>query len=120
MYSFNDPQGMCPTCEGIGKVITLNVDKAIDWDKSLNEGAILLPGYNQGAYYLGIFTESGFFDNDKKLKDFTEEELHTLYHGESVKVKIGEFNATYVGLVDRFMSRMSIRRRKFPNERRKF
>ncbi|HWL24500.1 MAG TPA: excinuclease ABC subunit UvrA [Ureibacillus sp.] len=106
-YSFNDPEGMCPTCEGIGKVISLNINEAIDWDKSLNEGAILLPGYAPGTYPWKMYGDSGFFDNDKKVKDYTEEELHKLLYAEPEKVKMqfnnSYFNATYEGLVVRFM-----------------
>ncbi|TKC15321.1 ATP-binding cassette domain-containing protein [Robertmurraya kyonggiensis] len=113
-YSFNDPSGMCPVCEGIGKVITLNVDAAIDWNKSLNEGAILLPGYSPGTYQWKSYAETGFFDNDKKIKDYSEEERQKLLYAEPEKVKMksfGDFNATYEGIVVRFM-RQNINREK--------
>lgn len=106
-YSFNDPQGMCPTCQGIGQTVTLNVDAALDKEKSLNEGAILLPTFKVGSYYWSIYGESKFFDNDKKIKDYSEEELHQLLYGEAEKTTVtykgAEYNVTYEGLVPHFM-----------------
>lgn len=106
-YSFNDPSGMCPACEGIGKIITLNVDAALDKEKSLHEGAILLPGFAPGGWQWKTYGESGFFDNDKKIKDYTEDELQTLLYADPQKVMVShldnEINATYEGLAVRFM-----------------
>ncbi|WP_070001121.1 ATP-binding cassette domain-containing protein [Cellulosilyticum sp. I15G10I2] len=106
-YSFNDPQGMCPQCEGIGRVITLNVDAALDQDKSLNEGAILLPGFKVGSYYWKVYAESGFFDTDKKIKDFSKEEFEKLVYAPAQKLTgqflLNDMNVTYEGLVERFM-----------------
>ncbi|THE10357.1 excinuclease ABC subunit UvrA [Bacillus timonensis] len=106
-YSFNDPIGMCPHCEGIGRTITLNLDAALDKEKSLNEGAILLPGFGPGTWQWKAYAESGFFDKDKKIKDYTKEEFEKLVYAEEEKVAIsymnGEINTTYVGLVVRFM-----------------
>ncbi len=106
-YSFNDPIGMCPHCEGIGRTITLNLDAALDKDKSLNEGAILLPGFGPGTWQWKAYAESGFFDNDKKIKDFTKEEFDKLVYADEEKVVVsymnGEINTTYVGLAVKFM-----------------
>ncbi|MFS0823158.1 ATP-binding cassette domain-containing protein [Bacillus sp. 1P02SD] len=106
-YSFNDPIGMCPQCEGIGRTITLNLDAALDKEKSLNEGAILLPGFGPGTWQWKAYAESGFFDKDKKIKDYTKEEFEKLVYAEEEKVAIsymnGEINTTYVGLAVRFM-----------------
>ncbi|RFB09671.1 excinuclease ABC subunit UvrA [Bacillus sp. HNG] len=106
-YSFNDPIGMCPQCEGIGRTITLNLDAALDKEKSLNEGAILLPGFGPGTWQWKAYAESGFFDKDKKIKDYTKEEFDKLMYAEEEKVTIsymnGEINTTYVGLALRFM-----------------
>ncbi|WP_449536503.1 ATP-binding cassette domain-containing protein [Ferdinandcohnia sp. Marseille-Q9671] len=114
-YSFNDPSGMCPTCEGIGKMITLNLDAAIDMDKSLNEGAILLPGFGAGTWQWKAYAESGFFDRDKKIKDYTKQEFDKLVYAEPQKVKVtyldNEMNATYEGLAVKFM-RQNINRDK--------
>jgi excinuclease UvrABC ATPase subunit len=87
-YSFNDPSGMCQTCEGIGKTIVLDVDKAIDFSKSLNEGAILLPGYGVSTWMWKSFICSQLFDNDKKIKDYTEEELDQLLHADGLKISV--------------------------------
>ena len=74
-FSFNDPQGMCPECEGLGKVTTLDLDKFLDRSKSLNEGAILHPDFAVGRLVLEDATPlSGFFDLDKPLADYTDEE----------------------------------------------
>ncbi|MGO4108162.1 ATP-binding cassette domain-containing protein [Paenibacillus sp. YAF4_2] len=106
-YSFNDPSGMCLECEGIGRSITLNVEAALDMDKSLNEGAILLPAFAPGTWQWKSYGESGFFDNDKKIKDFSEEELDKLLFAEPQKVTVtyqeSDINATYEGLAVRFM-----------------
>jgi len=106
-YSFNDPLGMCPTCEGIGRTIALNVEAALDRDKSLNEGAILLPGFSPGTWQWKAYAESGFFDNDKKIRDYSEEEMHALVHAEPRKVAVSyqdnEFQTTYEGLAVKFM-----------------
>lgn len=87
-YSFNDPMGMCMTCEGIGKTIVLDVSKAIDFEKSLNEGALLLPGYGVDSWMWKSFVQSGLFDNDKKIADYNEEELHRLLHADGLKVAV--------------------------------
>jgi excinuclease UvrABC ATPase subunit len=98
---------MCPDCEGVGKIITLNADAALDWEKSLNEGAILLQGFAPGTWLWKMYGESGFFDNDKKLKDYTEEELEKLLYADSQKVVVSfqnsDINTTYEGIAVRFM-----------------
>ena len=106
-YSFNDTIGMCPNCEGIGRTITLNLDAALDKEKSLNEGAILLPGFGPGTWQWKAYAESGFFDNDQKIKDYTKDEFEKLIYAEEEKIVLsymnGEINTTYVGLAVRFM-----------------
>ena len=107
-YSFNDTIGMCPNCEGIGRTITLNLDAALDKEKSLNEGAILLPGFGPGTWQWKAYAESGFFDNDKKIKDYTKDEFEKLIYADEEKVVVsymnGEINTTYAGLAVRFMN----------------
>ncbi|MBB6329738.1 excinuclease UvrABC ATPase subunit [Chryseobacterium sediminis] len=80
VFSFNHPQGMCPECEGLGFVQTLDVNALIDHEKSLQEGAIRFPTFQPDGWRLTRYTLSGYFDNDKKLKDFTEKEWETLLH----------------------------------------
>lgn len=106
-YSFNDPSGMCPKCEGIGKIITLNLDAALDMEKSLSEGAILLQGFAPGTWQWKAYAESGFFNQDKKIKEYTKDEFDKLVYAEPQKVVVthmnSEFNATYEGLAVKFM-----------------
>lgn len=106
-FSFNDPNGMCKHCEGIGKIVTLDLSKAIDHEKSLNEGAILLPGYKPGTWQWKVYATSGYFDLDKKIKDYTEEEYEKLAYCKPIKVSstmIEGMNTTYSGLVEKFIS----------------
>lgn len=87
VFSFNHPQGMCPECEGLGFVQTLDVNALIDREKSLQEGAIRFPTFQPGGWRLTRYTLSGYFDNDKKLKDFTEKEWEILLHSPEHKPK---------------------------------
>ncbi len=106
-YSFNDPSGMCPECEGMGKIITLDINKAVDMDKSLAEGAVLLAGYNVGGYYHGQLINSGFFDVNKKIKDFNQDELNKLLYQKPEKVEVNykgtDFSGVYEGIAERFV-----------------
>ena len=79
----------------------LDVDALVDRSKSLNEGAITFPNFTVGTWYHRIFTDSGFFDNDKPLRDFTDAELERLLHGPEAKVKTELVTLTYEGLVDK-------------------
>ncbi|GAA2016120.1 excinuclease ABC subunit UvrA [Brevibacterium samyangense] len=97
--TFTIQGGMCPTCEGTGQVSDIDVDALLDRSLSLNEGAILIPGYKPGGWSVRFIAESGFFDPDKPIADYTETELHDLLHRESVKVKISGTNMTYEGLL---------------------
>ena len=78
-FSFNDPSGMCKTCEGIGRTTTLDLSKALDQHKSLNEGAILLPGYKPGTWQWKVYANSGYFDPDLKIADFSEAAIGFVY-----------------------------------------
>ncbi|GAA4827093.1 excinuclease ABC subunit UvrA [Garicola koreensis] len=91
--------GMCPHCEGTGNVTDLDIDQVVDRSKSLNEGAILVPGYKPGGWSVRFFAESGFFDADKPVSDYTQPELHDLLDREPVKRRIGGANMTYQGLI---------------------
>ncbi len=101
-YSFNDPNGMCLECEGIGKINTLNIDLAIDLEKSLNEGAILLPGYTIGGWYYKSFAH--VFDANKKLKDYTKKEMDIFLFGNdrSLDRDVDGINLKYEGLALKF------------------
>lgn len=103
-YSFNSPRGMCPTCKGIGETVALDLDKLLDKSKSLNQGAIRFKPWDITTWQWRLYAHSGFFDNDKPLNDYSEEEWHNLLHGSGRKVII-ENDPTgvwYEGIVDRF------------------
>jgi excinuclease UvrABC ATPase subunit len=110
-FSFNDPSGMCPECNGLGRKVAIAADDFLDMDKSLNEGAIQVPMFV--GWEVGAYTASGFFDNDKKLRDFTPEELKLLLWGKDRKYKlpIGDktMNASYVGVLEK-IERAYVRR----------
>lgn len=103
-FSFNDPQGMCPECNGIGKKMGVVADTFLDMDKSLNEGAVQVPVF--ATWEKTSYASSGFFDNDKKLSDFTSEEMELLLYGKNLKYKLqiggGTMNATYLGVIEKF------------------
>lgn len=105
-FSFNDPLGMCPKCDGVGRSYVLKLDKAIDYNKSLAEGAVLLPGYTtKNSYYLQTILTSGLFDNDKPVKDFNKQEMDDLLNGnKKVKVQIKgvEHEVNYEGIEHQF------------------
>src|SRR3990170_40532 len=93
--------GMCPECEGLGRVSSVDIDALVDRDKSLTEGAITFPNFQPGTWYHRIFVDSGFFDPDKPLRDYTDAEWERLLHGPEAKVKTELINLTYEGLVDK-------------------
>ena len=83
-FSFNDPNGMCKTCSGIGKILDLDIERVIDPEKSWNEGMLELPAFGVGNYYWKQYTGSGLFDLDKKYRDYTPEERNLLLFGSRV------------------------------------
>src|SRR5919197_281065 len=91
---------MCPRCEGMGNVTDIDLTQLFDDSKSLAEGAITIPGYTaDGWWTVGIFTESGFLDPNKPIRQYTRKELHDFLYKEPVKVKVNGVNLTYEGLV---------------------
>ncbi|WP_106850472.1 excinuclease ABC subunit UvrA [Blastococcus sp. Marseille-P5729] len=93
--------GQCPTCEGTGKVSTLDLDQIVDREKSLEDGAILAPGFGPGTWGWRMYAESEQIDPAKKLSKYTKTEWHWLVHQEATKVKIAGINMTYEGLIPR-------------------
>jgi excinuclease UvrABC ATPase subunit len=91
--------GMCPHCEGIGRVSDIDLAELFDERKSLSEGAITIPGYKVGGWAVRIFADSGFVDPDKPIRDFSEQERHDFLYREPTKVKVSGINLTYEGLV---------------------
>jgi excinuclease UvrABC ATPase subunit len=120
-FSFNDPQGMCPNCNGIGRKIGVDLDKFLDTSKSLNEGAILFPEYAVDSWGWNILTQSGLFDNNKKLSNYTSEEMDLLLHSKPYKVKMQvaskPVNMTFEGIVDKFSGKYIMRDVKTMSER---
>ena len=97
--SFSITGGMCPRCEGMGSVTDIDLTQLYDDSKSLNEGALTIPGYTADGWGVRIFTGSGFLDADKPIRDYSTKELHDFLRREPVKVKVGDINMTYEGLI---------------------
>ena len=97
--TFSITGGMCPRCEGRGKVNDIDLTALYDEEKSLNEGAITIPGYSMEGWFGRIFRGSGFFDPDKPIKKFTKKQLNDLVYKEPTKIKVEGINLTYSGLV---------------------
>ena len=95
---FSITGGMCPRCEGMGRVNDIDLSALYDDTKSLNEGALTVPGYSMDGWYGRIFAGAGF-DMDKPIARFTKKELHDLLHKEPTKIKVEGINLTYEGLI---------------------
>ena len=104
--SFSVAGGMCPRCEGMGTVSDVDLSQLYDETKSLNEGAIKVPGYTADGWSTRLFSESGFFDPDKPIRDYSENELRDFLHKEPTKVRINGINLTYEGLVAKIQKSM--------------
>ncbi|GAB3161849.1 ATP-binding cassette domain-containing protein [Microbispora hainanensis] len=98
--------GMCPRCEGLGRTSDIDLSQLYDDSKSLNEGALTIPGYSVDGWYGRIFSGSGFFDPDKPIRDFTKTELDDLLYKEPTKIKVDNINLTYEGLIPRVQKSM--------------
>ncbi|QPF75012.1 excinuclease ABC subunit UvrA [Roseateles sp. DAIF2] len=97
--TFSRTGGMCPRCEGMGSVSDFDLTQLYDATKSLNEGALSIPGYSMEGWYGRIFRGCGFFDPDKPIAKYTKRELHDLLHKEATKIKVDGINLTYTGLI---------------------
>src|ERR687886_494266 len=91
--------GMCPRCEGRGSVTDFDLSELYDDSKSLNEGALKIPGYSMDGWYGRIFRGCGFFDPDKPIEKFNKNQLHDLLYKEPTKIKVDGVNLTYAGLI---------------------
>ena len=80
-FSFNDPNGMCRTCSGIGKITQVDIEAILDRDKSWNEGCVKDSLYSPGTWYWKQYAKSGLFDLDKPLKEYSDEEYNLLLYG---------------------------------------
>ncbi|MFG3496486.1 ATP-binding cassette domain-containing protein [Streptomyces sp. NPDC047928] len=105
-FSFNDPAGMCQDCEGLGRRMQLDLDKLLDRSRSLNQGAIRHPAFAVGGWFWKLYANSGLFDNDKKLADYTESEWQALLHGAKGSIPLewqgGQISSKYEGLIEKF------------------
>jgi len=97
--SFSITGGMCPRCDGMGSVTDIDLTQLYDDSKSLDEGALTIPGYTPDGWGVRIFTGSGFLDPAKPIRDYTSKERHDFLHKEPVKVRVGDINMTYEGLI---------------------
>jgi excinuclease UvrABC ATPase subunit len=97
--TFNRLGGMCPRCEGRGSVTDIELSALYDVTKSLNEGALTIPGYTMDGWYGRIYRGCGYFDPDKPISKYTKKEMHDLLHREPTKIKIEGINLTYAGLI---------------------
>jgi len=99
--TFTVTGGMCPRCEGLGRVTDIDLREVYDESRSLNEGAIKVPGYTADGWYVRVYRAAGFLDPDKPIRDYSERELHDLLYKEPTKVKVEGINITYEGLISR-------------------
>jgi len=108
MFSFNDPQGMCPDCNGIGRSMNVDMGKAVDMSKSLREGAVKLPGYGVDSWEWNLLVQLGH-DPDKKLSEYEDEDLEQLLYGKARKVKVDfagkAMNITVEGVIEKFTNK---------------
>jgi excinuclease UvrABC ATPase subunit len=104
--SFNRTGGMCTRCEGRGTVSDIDLTQLFDDSKSLEEGALTIPGYTSGGWNYRLYSASGFFDPGKPIRDYTKTELHDFLHREPTRMKIAGINMTYEGLIPRIEKSM--------------
>jgi excinuclease UvrABC ATPase subunit len=104
--SFARLGGMCPRCEGMGSVTDFDLTQLYDDSKSLNEGALTIPGYSMDGWFGRIFRGCGYFDPDKPIRKFTKKELDDLLYKEPTKIKVEGINLTYEGLIPKIQKSM--------------
>jgi len=104
--SFSITGGMCPRCEGRGSVTDFDLSALYDDSKSLNQGALTIPGYSMDGWFGRIFGGCGFFDPDKPIRKYTKKELNDLLYKAPTKIKVDNINLTYEGLVPKIQKSM--------------
>src|SRR6185312_6613636 len=104
--NFTRAGGMCPKCEGMGKVSDLDLTQLYDDTRSLNDGALKIPGYSMDGWHGRIFRGCGFFDADKPIAKFTKRELDALLYKEPTRIKVDGINLTYEGLIPKIQKSM--------------
>src|SRR5579862_3430400 len=121
VFSFNDPKGMCPNCNGLGRKMGVDLDLFLDKSKSLNEGAILFGEYAVDSWGWNFLGRSKLFDMDKKLLKFSEKEMELLLYAKPYKLKTNvggkTFNLTCEGIISRFIAKYITRDLKTMSER---
>lgn len=121
VFSFNDPKGMCPNCNGLGRKMGVDLDLFLDKSKSLNEGGILYNEYAIDSWGWNILGQSKLFDMDKKLSKFSEKEMDLLLYSKPYKVKSQvagkDFNLTNEGIITKFTAKYITRDVKTMSER---
>ena len=112
-FSFNNPEGMCPACQGVGKEMVVDMDRLLDREKSVEQGAVLHSNFKPGGWYWKGLMKCGFFDPRKPVKDFTEEELHNLLHRAKTPftnvLRGEEYTSQYEGIVTNLKRRFANR-----------
>ena len=103
---FSITGGMCPRCEGRGAVTDFDLTALYDDTKSLDEGALTIPGYSMDGWYGRIYSGSGFFDPDKPIRTFTKKELDAFLHMEPTRIKVDGVNITFEGLIPKISKSM--------------
>ena len=101
-FSFNDKEGMCPECQGLGHKVEVDQSKLLDTKRSLAEGAIIFKPFTSTDWYMKSYLESDLFDIHKPIEAYTSDELQLLLHGKDLKVKIDGVNSSYEGLLVKF------------------
>ncbi len=121
VFGFNDPKGMCPNCNGLGRKLDVDLNKFLDKSKSLNEGAILFPEYAVNSWGWSLLINTGLFDPDKKVSKYNQKEMDALLHSKPMKIKTNvgakDFNLTFEGIVTRFTNKYIKRDIKTMSER---
>ena len=107
-FSFNNPNGMCMECYGIGKVMNIEIESKMDPEKSWNEGLADLPAFHVGNWYWKQYAQSGLIPLDKKYKDYTETERNILLYG--AKERGGEQLSKKVEGIENYFNRILIKR----------
>ncbi len=104
--TFSRAGGMCSRCEGMGSVTDFDLTQLYDDTKSLNEGALIVPGYSMDGWFGRIFSGCGYFDPNKPIHKFTKKELHDLLYKEPTKIKVDGINLTYEGVIPKIQKSM--------------
>ncbi|CAL9365126.1 excinuclease ABC subunit UvrA [Streptomyces werraensis] len=104
--TFSRTGGMCTRCEGRGTVTDIDLSQLYDDSKSLNEDPFTIPTYTGGGWVVRVIAESGFFDPDKPIREYTKKERHDFLYREPTKVKVGGANLTYEGLIPKLQKSM--------------